>query len=105
MKIFRKFFFIFFSIVDSLEVDSPGHFKLIFKKNVPFSNYSLVPNTKILMMTKTMCLNQCLSNKHCSFAIYNQESYCSLHTQFALKRLINNQFNSIYQKKYIIKLI
>ncbi|RMZ98262.1 brevican core [Brachionus plicatilis] len=51
-------------------------------------------------MTKTICLFQCMKNENCSLAIYNK-GYCSLHTEFALTRLKNDDLNVVFEKKNI----
>ncbi|RNA34523.1 crumbs -like protein [Brachionus plicatilis] len=78
-----------------------GQFILIEKKNVPFKNYSLVPETHIIELSKTVCLNQCLKNEFCEFVVYNN-GYCSLHTEFALNRLQDSILNVVYRKNLII---
>lgn len=77
-------------------------FELEFQKNVPFANYSLVPNTNIVKQSKHICLSRCSKNDYCSFAIYNQGN-CSLHTEYALSRLISSELNIVYKKKFIIE--
>lgn len=99
----RKIIFNIFLLIICLknfQQNYVGQFDLIKSKNVPFKNFSLVPKFTIFKKSKTICLKECLKNDFCEFIVYHN-GYCSLHTEYALKRLQNSNLSIIYQKKSI----
>lgn len=89
MKKFTAFLFLLFNR-KSLGLNYGGSFTLIKEKVVPFANFSLVPNTKPTILPKSLCFYQCFMNEFCSFVIYH-DNICSLHTEYALKKLNSNK--------------
>ncbi|RNA26654.1 neurocan core -like [Brachionus plicatilis] len=86
----------------SLESNNAGSFKLQTGKDVPFFNFSLVPQSSPLKLSKINCFGQCLRNEFCSFAVF-KNGICSLHTEYALTRLVNNpSLSVVYKKEFII---
>ena len=97
------FFLTFLINLYNFESTHAGSFKPLKSKDVPFANFSLVPNTKILKMTKFNCFSQCLRNEFCEFVVY-KNNICSFHTEYALTRLITvNNLNVVFEKTFIIE--
>ncbi|RNA16161.1 aggrecan core isoform X1 [Brachionus plicatilis] len=101
MKILISLFLALYNGRLSQESNNAGSFQLVKGKNVPFHNFSLVPNNSPLKLSKIICFSQCLRNEFCSFVVY-KNSICSLHTEYALSRLVlDTNVKVVFQKKFI----
>ncbi|RNA18968.1 neurocan core [Brachionus plicatilis] len=102
MKKVCTFIFLFLFSKNSLESNNAGSFKLHKGMDVPFVNFSLIPSTSPLKLSKKICFGQCLKNEFCSFVVF-KNGICSLHTEYALTRLVNNpNLSVVYKKEFII---
>ncbi|RNA41242.1 rhamnose-binding lectin-like [Brachionus plicatilis] len=57
-----------------------------------------VPQTVPLKLSKNICLGQCLRNEFCSFVVF-KNNICSLHTEYAFTRFVNNPNLEVVFKK------
>ncbi|RNA19947.1 neurocan core [Brachionus plicatilis] len=102
MKILIPLLLVLYNGRLSQESNNAGWFQLVKGKNFPFHNFSLVPNHSPLKLSKIICFRQCLRNEFCSFVVF-QNNICSLHTKYALSRLVVvTNMKVVFQKKFII---
>ncbi|RNA41525.1 hypothetical protein BpHYR1_032094 [Brachionus plicatilis] len=86
----------------SQESNNAGSFQLVKGKNLPFANFSLIPNYSPSKLSKNICFSRCLRNEFCSFVVYTND-VCSLHTEYALNRLVvDTNMKVVFRKKFII---
>ncbi|RNA11732.1 delta and Notch-like epidermal growth factor-related receptor [Brachionus plicatilis] len=61
----------------------------------------MVPESKNEKLSRNICLGQCLRNEFCSFVVH-KNGICSLHTEYALKRLEDSNLDIVFMKNFVI---
>ena len=79
-----------------------GVFRKIYKSDLIFPSYSMVPNSTFIKTNKFACLRICILNNFCNFVTFKNE-LCSLHTENAKNGFVNSSNDVLYERKIIIE--